>query len=126
MSEMVNVTTISSDILHSLALLKSKALRAKVWYRALNIHERTLASLALRYIRQVRNKQLAIVLARIVIKLRLAVDTMARALSNGYAKAYAWLKGMISMGWSMYDHLSSSMVEWFACMLSSYSRTEKY
>jgi len=119
MSRMVNATTNNNnnnDILRNLALLKSKALRAKVWYRALNIHERTLASLALKYIKQVRNKQLAIVLARIVIKLTLAVDTMARALSNGYAKAYAWLKGMISMGWSMYAHLSSSMVEWFACI----------
>jgi hypothetical protein len=27
----------------------------------------------------------------IVIRLTLAVDAMARALSNGYAKAYAWL-----------------------------------
>ncbi len=117
MSKVVNVTTINNnDILRNLALLKSKALRAKVWHRALNIHERTLTSLALKYIKQVRNKQLAIVLARIVIKLTLAVDTMARALSNGYAKAYAWFKGMISMGWSMYAYLSSSMVEWFAYM----------
>jgi hypothetical protein len=120
MSEMVNVTTINNnDILHNLALLKSKALRAKVWHKALSIHERTLTSLALRYIKHVRNEQLAIVLARIVIKLRLAVDSMARALSNGYAKACAWIKTMIGMGWSMYAHVSNNMVEWFACMYES-------
>ena len=120
MSETVNVTTINNNgILHNLALLKSKALRVRIWYKALSMHERTLVSLALKYIRQVRNEQLAIVLARIVIKLRLAVDSMARALSNGYAKACAWIKSMIGMGWSMYTHVSSSMVEWFACMYES-------
>ncbi len=119
MVEMVNVTTINSNILKNLALLRSKALKSRVWHRALSIHERVLASLALKYIKQVRNKQLAIVLSRIIVKLTLAVDAMARVLSNGYAKAYAWLKAMIGMGWSMYYCINSSIVEWFSCMYNA-------
>lgn len=121
MVEMVNVTTINSNsnILKNLALLRSKALKSRVWHKALSIHERVLASLALKYIKHVKNKQLAIVLSRIVVKLTLAVDAMARVLSNGYAKAYAWLKAMIGMGWSMYDCINNSIVEWFSCMYNA-------
>jgi hypothetical protein len=113
---------VTNNILHDLALLKKRTLITRAWYKALNLHERVLASLALKYIKQVRNEQLAIVLARIVIKLRLAVDRMARALSNGYAKAYAWIKGMISMGWSIYAYIDNSIIEWFACFLSGYNK----
>lgn len=121
MVEMVNVTNINSNsnILKNLALLRSKALKSRIWHKALSIHERVLASLALKYIKQVRNKQLAIVLSRIVVKLTLAVNTMVRVLSNGYAKAYTWLKAMVGMGWSMYYDINSSIVEWFVCMYNA-------
>ena len=86
------------NLLEMLSLLKSKAIRSRVWYRALSINERVLVGLVTRYIKKVRNKQLAIVLARVVVRLSIAVDRFIRVEQLGFARAYAWLKGMLLNG----------------------------
>lgn len=113
-----------------LSMLKHKAMRSKVWYRALSAHERTLVGLATKYIKQVRNKQLAIVLARLVVKLSIAVDRFIVAEQHGFARAYAWLKGAIKSGMDRFMGIcdeasaptstpSKSIVEWFAMLESN-------
>ncbi|MEM4275774.1 MAG: hypothetical protein QXK74_08555 [Candidatus Nitrosocaldaceae archaeon] len=54
-------------LLRILSLL-SKSLRKKSWFKALNAYN-NLINLVLRNVKMVRNKQLAIVLARMVAKL---------------------------------------------------------
>ena len=90
------------DLLSMLSMLKHKAMRSKVWYRALSLDERVLTGLATRYIRQVRNGQLAIVLARIVIKLSIAINKFIMAEQHGFARAYAWMKGAVQNGMGIF------------------------
>ncbi|MDW8275726.1 MAG: hypothetical protein RMJ59_05030 [Candidatus Nitrosocaldus sp.] len=91
------------NLVSMLSMLKSRAIRSRVWYRALSIHERVLVGLVGRYIQDVRNRQLAIVLARIAMKLSIAVNQFIRAEQHGFAKAYAWLKGLQSGGMGVRD-----------------------
>ncbi|MCS7141371.1 MAG: hypothetical protein NZ888_04205 [Candidatus Nitrosocaldus sp.] len=91
------------NLVSMLSMLKSRAIRSRVWYRALSIHERVLVGLVGRYIQGVRNRQLAIVLARIAMKLSIAVNQFIRAEQHGFAKAYAWLKGLQSGGMGVRD-----------------------
>lgn len=116
------------SLLSMLSMLKCKAMRSRVWYEALSAHERMLVGLATRYIKQVRNKQLAIVLARLVVKLSIAVNQMIRVEQHGFARAYAWLKGAIKSGMGMFMSngdgalvltVSKSIVEWFAMLESN-------
>ncbi|MDW8276001.1 MAG: hypothetical protein RMJ59_06455 [Candidatus Nitrosocaldus sp.] len=93
----------STSLVSMLSMLKSRAIRSRVWYRALSIHERVLVGLVGRYIQDVRNRQLAIVLARIAMKLSIAVNQFIRAEQHGFAKAYAWLKGLQSGGMGVRD-----------------------
>lgn len=113
------------DLLSMLSLLKRKAMRSRVWYRALSPNERVLVGLAAKYIKQVRNKQLAIVLSRVVVRLSIAVNQFIRAEQLGFARAYAWLKGALctGMGRVMLEHdegsipmPSKSMIEWFTAL----------
>ncbi|MEM0030024.1 MAG: hypothetical protein QW572_04880 [Candidatus Nitrosocaldus sp.] len=120
-----------SNLLTMLSMLKGKAMRSRVWYKALSPDERVLTGLATRYIRQVRNRQLAIVLARIVIKLSIAVNQFVTAEQHGFARAYAWMKGAIQSGMGRFMDMdnsggdgvlvptltpSKSIVEWFAML----------
>ncbi|MEO9364623.1 MULTISPECIES: hypothetical protein [Candidatus Nitrosocaldus] len=125
-----------TNLLSMLSMLKHKAMRSKVWYRALSIDERVLTGLATRYIRQVRNKQLAIVLARIVIKLSIAINRFIMAEQHGFARAYAWMKGALKSGMGIFMCVmgiggngaylstqtptllipSKSIIEWFAML----------
>ncbi|MCS6768442.1 MAG: hypothetical protein NZ517_06885 [Candidatus Nitrosocaldus sp.] len=91
------------NLVSMLSMLKSRAIRSRVWYRALSIHERVLVGLVGRYIQDVRNRQLAIVLARIAMKLSIAVNQFIRAEQHGFAKAYAWLKGVMHAGMGVRD-----------------------
>lgn len=121
------------DLLSMLSMLKHKAMRSKVWYRALSLDERVLTGLATRYIRQVRNGQLAIVLARIVIKLSIAINKFIMAEQHGFARAYAWMKGAVQNGMGIFMGIggdcasatiptptpllpSKSIIEWFAML----------
>lgn len=115
------------DLLHKLSLLKSKAMRQRVWYKALSLHERILVSLLVKYIKQVRNKQLAIVLARLVVKLSIAVNIRIRAEQLGFARAYTWLKDRMSyvtsmdMGMSInmdihIPRIDKAIIEWFTML----------
>ncbi len=86
--------------------LKTRALRRRVWFRALDRIERGLVDLTIRWVDTVRSGRLARVLVRILEKLVLALESrmvsaavrgrvLAEGLSDlavnwGYVAAYGW------------------------------------
>lgn len=94
------------NLLNLISTLRIKAMRRRIWFRVLDAYERELLTLVLRHIKMVRNKQLAIVLARIAVRLMYSIDaTSVRA----YTRAYTWMKHMVKMGWIE----SIDIVSWF-------------
>ncbi len=78
--------------------LKTRALRRRVWFGALDRIERGLVDLTIRYVDQVKSNRLRQVLVEILGKLARALESsMVRALGRGWIVA-ARLSGL-AVGW---------------------------
>ncbi|MFQ5969912.1 MAG: hypothetical protein ACE5J2_05415 [Nitrososphaerales archaeon] len=61
------------NLVESLSDLRTRALRKRVWYGALNLQERILTGLITRHVKIVKNATLATVVARMIVKLIAAI-----------------------------------------------------
>src|SRR6185295_14122888 len=64
----------SRNLLDILAILRRKALRKGVWFQAMTVEDRILASLIHQHVKIVKNATLATVIARILGKLASAIQ----------------------------------------------------
>ncbi len=95
-----------------IAGLKTRALRRRVWFRALDRIERGLVDVTIRWVDKVRSRLMARVLLRILVKLARAMESsMARALGRGRIVA-ARLSGL-AVGWGNLDAYSWKFEEAF-------------
>ncbi len=82
----------------TIAGLKTRALRRRVWFRALDRIERGLVDLTIRWVDKVRSGRLRRVLVGILVKLARALDNgMARVLQEGRALARGLSE--LAVGW---------------------------
>ena len=78
--------------------LKTRSLRRRVWFRALDRVERGLVDLTIRWVDKVKSDRMARVLLRILVKLARALDNgMARVLQDGRALARGLSE--LALGW---------------------------
>jgi len=64
----------STNLIHVLSALRTKALRSGVWFTSLSHEDRVLASMISRHIKIVKNATLATVMARIMGKVLYAIQ----------------------------------------------------
>src|SRR5712692_449103 len=82
----------------TIAGLKTRALRRRVWYRALDRIERGLLDLTIRWVDKVRSGLMARVLLRILVKLAQAMEQgMAKVLTAG--RELALRASVLAVGW---------------------------
>ncbi|MCS6767905.1 MAG: hypothetical protein RMJ59_01640 [Candidatus Nitrosocaldus sp.] len=123
-------STNNLNILRTLTRLRKIALRQGVWNKALSLHERMLVALSSKYIRAVRSTILAIVLARIVMKLKIALNDLIVVEQRGFARAYTWIKGAINVCRDMFHQcmtittievplINKNIIEWFTLFEAS-------
>src|SRR5712692_2812558 len=78
--------------------LKTRGLRRRVWYRALDRMERGLVDLTIRWVDKVRSGRMTETLMRILAKLAMAMETgMGRVLGRG--RELALRASSLAVGW---------------------------
>src|SRR6266704_4287312 len=86
--------------------LKTRGLRRRVWYRALDRMERGLVDLTIRWVDKVRSGRMTETLVRILAKLAMALETgMGRVLARG--RMLAVRASELAVGWG-----NSSAFSW--------------
>lgn len=88
--------------------IKRKALRRKVWFKALNRMERALIDLVIRVVERVRSPKLAKIVARILEKLREALKTRIEKLMETVGRNIARKHAECAYSWGYKDALTWS------------------
>jgi len=119
---MRNLIAHGNDLMKTLDILRTKALRKGIWFTTMSTEERVLAGLIKRYVKIVRNTTLATVLARMIVKLIQAlrdafwkmIETIGRPMAERAAKG-ACMIGWDASKWA----IDPNIVTWYG--LATYS-----
>ena len=93
--------TSGQNLLEILPNLRTRALRKNIWFATLTNQERVLVGLLRRYVNVVNSETLAMVVAKIIVKLMLAIrNTLWNKIERiGRSIAEAAGRGASSIGW---------------------------
>ena len=86
-------------ILSELALLRARALRKNVWFKALSRLERSIAEIAIKSLNTITSEKLISVLKGILEKLLRALESPVRALAKTVGRQLASLMAGVARSW---------------------------
>ncbi|GIU71173.1 MAG: hypothetical protein KatS3mg003_0669 [Candidatus Nitrosocaldaceae archaeon] len=104
----------STNILSILKNLRSRALKKKIWHKALDKHERLLTSLISKHIKIVKNPTLATVIAKIIGKIINALKGISKQIFIlGFETSKSWSVSAKASGWDISNWLDVDVIRWF-------------
>lgn len=114
----------SANILSILKNLRSKALKKKVWHKALNKHERLLTLLINKHVKIVKNPTLATVIVKMIGKIINALKGVSKQIFIlGFETSKSWSVNAKASGWDVSSWLDADVIRWFGLFkLSSFVR----
>ena len=86
---------------------RRRALRKRVWFKALSRDERSIVDLTIRCVDRVRSARLAKIVTAILIKLKLATESTVKRLVRTVGRSMAQKVSRIAQGWG-----NRSAAEW--------------
>ena len=100
------------NLINILTLLARRALRKGLWYKILSSEERILTIMVSKYVKIVKNPELAATIARIIGKL-------FKTLNIGFKHAKAWADGAKAHGWNTSTWFEQDVIKWFELFANS-------
>ena len=105
-------------MLGELALLKKRALRKGVWFRALSCVERSIYDLTMKTVSTIRSKRLLRVIKAIVDKLRESLESPVSILTRTVGRQLASTLAQVALSWGHLKAREWALDEQFARYLT--------